>query len=210
MGVQGFHKKNKGTASVFKDVYLIDGKRTPFGKMKGSLATVSPTDLAIHTSRSTLESCKIDPSEIDQTIATNIGMASADAFFLPRHIALYSGAPLASPAVLVQRLCGSGMEVLGTAAEQIGMNKSQLILTSGVEVMSRIPVASFSARMGFDLGRPEFIDFLWDGLNDSAATPMGCTADLLAKEYKIGREETDQYAQESQNRYSKAHAAGFF
>lgn len=208
--VQGFQDKQAGSGALFEDIYLLEGKRTPFGKYTGSLSTVSPTDLGILASRAAIEASGVPAGDIDQTIVANIGQASADSFFLPRHIALYSGAPLASTALLTQRICGSGAELLGQAAEQIALGKAQLVLGCGTDTMSRFPLASYSARQGFPLGRPEFIDLLWEALNDTAAVPMGCTADNLAKEYALSREDVDAFAMRSQERYAAALAAGFF
>lgn len=208
--VQGFQDKQAGCGALFSDIFLLAGKRTPFGKYVGALSTVSPTDLGILASRAAIETSGVPADEIDQTIVANIGQASADTFFLPRHIALYSGAPLESTAILTQRICGSGIEVLGQAAEQIALGKANLVLGCGTDVMSRFPLASYSARQGFPLGRPEFIDLLWEALNDTAAVPMGCTADNLAREYSLTREEVDAFAHRSQMRYAAAQATGFF
>lgn len=208
--VQGFQDKQAGSGALFEDIYLLEGKRTPFGKYTGSLSTVSPTDLGILASRAAIEASGVPAGDIDQTIVANIGQASADSFFLPRHIALYSGAPLESTALLTQRICGSGAELLGQAAEQIALGKAQLVLGCGTDTMSRFPLASYSARQGFQLGRPEFIDLLWEALNDTAAVPMGCTADNLAREYSLSRQDVDAFAMRSQERYAAALAAGFF
>lgn len=208
--VKGFHDKQIGSGALFEDIYLLEGKRTPFGKYTGSLSTVSPTDLGILASRAAIEASGVSPGDIDQTIVANIGQASADCFFLPRHIALYSGAPLTSTALLTQRICGSGMELLGQAAEQIALGKANLILGCGTDTMSRFPLASYSARQGFQLGRPEFVDLLWEALNDTAAVPMGCTADNLAKQYNLSREAVDAFALRSQQRYATARETGFF
>ncbi|MDH3454530.1 MAG: acetyl-CoA C-acyltransferase, partial [Desulfuromonadales bacterium] len=208
--VKGFQDKQVGSGALFEDVYLLEGKRTPFGKYTGSLSTVSPTDLGILASRAAIEASGVPAGDIDQTIVANIGQASADCFFLPRHIALYSGAPLASTALLTQRICGSGMELLGQAAEQIALGKANLVLGCGTDTMSRFPLASYSARQGFQLGRPEFVDLLWEALNDTAAVPMGCTADNLAKQYSLSRQDVDAFAMRSQQRYANSYAAGFF
>ena len=210
MKVKGYSSKNQGIGATFEDIYIIDGRRTPFGKMKGSMSTVSPTDLAIMSSKAVIKASGVEASMIDQTIAANICAGSADAFFLPRHIALYSGAPVASPAVLAQRICGSGIEVIGQAAEQIGLGKGHLILATGTENMTRMPLVSFGGRMGCDLGKPGFEDMLWEALNDTAAVPMGTTADNLAREYNLNRSEVDALALNSQERYAKAEAEGFF
>ena len=151
--VQGFHSKNGGSGALFSDICIVSGKRTAFGKLNGSLSTVSPTDLGILASRAALAAANVNPKDVDQLIAANIGQSSADAFFLPRHIGLYSGLRLEAPALLAQRICGSGIEVIGMAAEQIGMNKAASVLAVGTETMSRFPLASFSARQGFALGK---------------------------------------------------------
>lgn len=208
--VTGFMDQQAGSGALFEDVYLVDGRRTPFGKYTGSLSTVSPTDLGILASRAAIEAAGVAAADIDQAIVANIGQASADCFFLPRHIALYSGMRRESTALLTQRICGSGMELLGQAAEQLALGKARLVLGCGTDVMSRFPLASYSARQGFQLGRPEFVDLLWEALNDTAAVPMGCTSDNLAREYRLSREEVDAYAMRSQERYAAAFAAGFF
>jgi len=208
--VKGFQDQQAGSGALFEDVYLIDGRRTPFGKYTGSLSTVSPTDLGILASRAAIDASGVPAGDIDQTIVANIGQASADCFFLPRHISLYSGAPLQSTALLTQRICGSGMELLGQAAEQIALGKADLVLGCGTDVMSRFPLVSYSARQGFPLGRPEFVDLLWEALDDTAAVPMGCTADNLAREYSLSREEVDAFAMRSQERYAAAQESGFF
>ena len=207
--VKGFHS-DKGTGAVFEDIYVVEGKRTPFGKMSGSLSSMSPTDLGIISSKAALEAAGIPGKDISQTIVANIGQASADSFFLPRHIGLYAGAPIDSSALLVQRICGSGMEVVGQAAEQIAMGKGNVVLCCGVDTMSRFPLASYGMRQGFQLGKPDFIDLLWEALNDTAAVPMGETADILAKKYGLTRQEVDNFAFNSQNRYISALEAKFF
>ncbi len=208
--ITGFRSRDGGSGALFEDVYFVEGKRTPFGKLNGSLSTVSPTDLGIFASRAAIEKAQVRAFDIDQTIVANIGQASADCFFLPRHLGLYSGAPLTSPAAMVQRICGSGIEVLGQAAEQIAFGKADLVLGCGTDTMSRFPLASYTARQGFALGQPGFIDLLWEALDDTAAVPMGHTADNLAQKYDLPREEVDAFAAQSQQRYANALAAGFF
>jgi acetyl-CoA C-acetyltransferase len=205
----GFHNYH-GIGALFDDVYLLDGRRTPFGKFCGALSTVSPTDLGIHAARAAIAAAGVDAAAVDQSIVSNIGQASADAFFLPRHIALYAGTREDRPALLVQRICGSGLEVLAQAGEQIALGKAQLVLGVGTDTMSRFPLVSYSARQGFALGRPEFTDLLWAALDDTAAVPMGRTADNLAERYGLTRSEVDAFALASQQRYAAARAAGFY
>lgn len=193
VSAKGF-KTKEGTGSLFEGVVFVEGQRTPFGKYTGSLSTVSPTDLGILASRAVIKKSGAKAEDIDQVIVSNIGQASADSFFLPRHIGLYAGAPLEAPASLVQRICGSGIEVVGQAAEQVALGKGHLILGCGTDTMSRFPLVSFTARQGFQLGRPEYVDLLWEALNDTAAVPMGMTADNVAKKYSLTREEVDAFS----------------
>ncbi len=208
--VKGFKDSYGACGSVFENIYFVSGKRTAFGKMNGTLSTVSPTDLAILSSKACLKASGIDGTKVDQVIASNIAQCSEDAFFLPRHIGLYAGAKLGVPALLSQRICGSGIEIIAQACEQIGMGKGDCILSVGTETMSRMPLVSFTARTGFALGRPEYSDMLWEALNDTAATPMGETADNLAKKYGLSRVEVDEVSLRSQQRYQKACESGFF
>ncbi len=205
----GFCNSN-GIGALFDDVYLLDGRRTPFGKFCGALSTVSPTDLGIHAARAAIAAAGVEGAAVDQTIVANIGQASADAFFLPRHIALYAGTPEHRPALLVQRICGSGLEVLAQAGEQIALGKARLVLGVGADTMSRFPLVSYSARQGFALGQPAFTDLLWAALDDTAAVPMGRTADALAERYGLTRAEVDGFALLSQQRCAAARAQGFF
>ncbi len=200
----------QGNGALFEDVYIINGQRTPFGKLNGSLSSVSPTDLGILASRAAIKKSDVNANDIDQTLVANIGQASADSFFLPRHISLYSGAPQVSTALMVQRICGSGIEVLGQAAEQIAIGKANLILGCGTDTMSRFPLASYTSRQGFALGRPEFIDLLWEALNDTAAVPMGKTADNIASQYQLTRQQVEEFAYRSQERYASAKISGFY
>ena len=201
---------SEGSGAVFTGIYFIEGKRTPFGKYCGALSTVSPTDLGIISAKGVLDAAKVKPADVDQVIVSNIGQSSADTFFLPRHIALYSGVPQGVPALMVQRICGSGIEVIGTAAEQIALGKANLVLGCGTESMSRYPLASFGARQGFQMGKPDFVDMLTASLDDTAAVPMGTTADNLAAEVGVTREDVDRFSLRSQERYAQALEAGFF
>ena len=139
-----------------------------------------------------------------------MAQASFDAFCLPRHVGLYSGVPVPVPAYLVQRVCGTGIETLLQAADAITLRRIELALCVGTESMSRNPIAAYTHRGGFVLGRVEFKDFLWEALMDPAAgVTMGDTAERLAREYKLTREEVDQFASESFDRALAAQKSGF-
>src|SRR6185312_9357107 len=117
---------------------------------------------------------------------------------LPRHIGLYSGVPIEVPAHMVQRVCGTGIEVLIQAADIVTHKQIGLTLCVGAESMSRNPVASYTMRGGFRMGSVDFKDFLWEALRDPAANvSMGDTAENLARTYQITRPEVDAYAARS-------------
>jgi len=209
--MKSYHDKEKGIGILFDDIYLAGGARTPFGKFCGTLARVSPTDLGIYACKGAFEKTGIDAGSIDQVVIANIGQACPDAYFLPRHISLFSGVPLAVPALMVQRICASGLETIVTASEQITLGKAESVLCCGTENMSLAPTVSFGNRMGYPFGRIEFKDMLWVALDDTAAGyPMGETAENLAKKYNITRLEIDEFAISSNDRAIAANVRGFF
>lgn len=198
-------------ALAFDGVYIVDGARTPFVDYNGALATVSPTDLAIKAGRTAIARAGVDPREIGTVVAGNMAQASFDAYFLPRHVGLYCGVPTEVPAHLVQRICGTGVEVIAQAADAISLGRADVALCVGAESMSRNPVAAYTHRSGFRMGQIEFKDFLWEALLDtSCSTTMGGTAENLAKKYGITREEVDAFAARSFDRALAARADGFF
>lgn len=208
--MRAYHDKEKGIGITYDDLYLIGGARTAFGKLCGSLGGVSPTDLGIFASKGALKKTGVDAKDIDQVIMANIGQSSADSYFLPRHIALYSGIPQGVPALMVQRICGSGFESIITGAEQITLGKAKATLCGGTENMTLSPTVSFGNRNGYALGKIEFLDMLWEALNDTAAVPMGVTAENIAAKYAISRQEVDEFAKQSIDRYIEAKEKGIF
>ena len=182
-------------ACEYDDIYLINGARTPFGKFMGALGAISPTDLGIIASRAAIKRSGITPEDIDHVVYANIIQSSFDAIYIPRHVGLYCGIPSSVPALLVQRICGSGFESIISAAEQITLGKAGFILAGGAENMTLTPTASFGNRMGYRLGGIKFGDTLMEGLYDPAGNcSMGQTAENLAKKYKISREDVDEFA----------------
>jgi len=200
-----------GVATAYDDVWLIDGVRTPFADFNGVLGAASPIDLGIKVARDLFARTRIAPADVGAVVAGNVAQSSFDAFMLPRHIGLYSGVPIEVPAVLVQRVCGTGIEAITQVADAIKLNKIHLGLCVGAESMTRNPVAAYTHRGGFDMGKVEFKDFLWEALLDPAANvTMGGTAENLAKQYKITREEVDTFAAESFARAVRGQETGFF
>ena len=189
---------SKALLSRYDDVFLLDGVRTPFVEYNTALGLVSPTDLGIKAAREIFRRSNVLPADVDIVVAGNMAQASFDAYVLPRHIALYSGVPLEVPAHLVQRVCGTGIEAILQAADNIKLARASLALVVGTESMSRNPIAAYTHRGGFRMGQVEFKDFLWEALLDPCPNEtMGGTAEKLAKQYGITREDVDQFAAES-------------
>jgi acetyl-CoA C-acetyltransferase len=202
--------KAAGIATTFDDAWLIAGVRTPFVDYNGALAHVSPIDLGIKVARDVLARSGASPFDVGTVIAGSMAQASFDAYMLPRHIGLYSGVPTEVPAYQVQRVCGTGIEVIMQAADAVSLGRAKLALCVGTESMSRNPVAAYTHRGGFRMGQVEFKDFLWEALFDSApGMSMGDTAEQLAKEYQITRPDVDAYAARSFERALTAQANGF-
>jgi acetyl-CoA C-acetyltransferase len=192
------------------DVWLLDGMRTPFVDYNGALASVSPIDLGIKAARAVFAHSGASPEDVGTVITGNMAQASFDTFLTPRHIGLYSGVPIETPAHMVQRVCGTGIEVLMQAADTIAYRDVNLALCVGTESMSRNPVASYTSRGGFRMGQVEFKDFLWEALkDDSVNVTMGTTAENLARQYQITRLEVDAYAERSFARAVRAKDNGF-
>jgi acetyl-CoA C-acetyltransferase len=199
-----------GVGASWQDAWLLDGMRTPFADFNGPLAAVSPIDLGIKAARAALAHADVDPGEVGTVITGNMAQASFDAYMLPRHIGLYAGVRTETPAHLVQRVCGTGIEVLMQAADATTHRGVDVALCVGTESMSRNPVASYTSRAGFRMGQVEFKDFLWEALLDPAAdVSMGDTAENLARQYQITRPEVDAYASRSFARAVAAQQDGF-
>ncbi|MEQ9347902.1 MAG: thiolase family protein [Thalassospira sp.] len=202
--------KAKGLRTEFEDVWLLGGKRTPFVDYIGAFGQVSPIDLGIKAARAAIEDAGVRASDIDFTVAGSMAQASFDAYMTPRHIGLYAGVPVDRPAHLVQRICGTGIEVILQAADHISLGRGDLALCVGTESMSRNPVAAYTHRSGFRMGQVEFKDFLWEALMDPAVScTMGDTAENLAKKYGITREDVDRFAERSFARAVNAQESGF-
>lgn len=205
MGTKGFY-------SGFNDVWMLDGQRTPMIDYCGALGDVSPTDMGIKVARAVLVHSGVPAEDIDSVLTGNMAPGDCEQFFLPRHIGLYAGVRQEVPALMVQRICGTGFELFRQAGEQIQSGSASVALCVGTESMTRNPIASFTHRTGFKLGAPvAFQDFMWEALKDSAAgINMIQTAENLAVKYGITREEVDAYASRSFALAVAAQQAGFF
>ncbi len=188
-----------------KDAVIIDGARTAFGTFGGSLRDVSATDLGVVAAKAALERAKVDPKQIDQVIFGNVLQTSGDAVYLARHIGLKSGVPKEVPALTVNRLCGSGLQAILLAAQEIRLGQADFVLAGGTENMSMAPHQIRGARWGLPLGEQKLEDYLWVALVDSySGLGMANTAENLGRKYGITREAADEFAYTSHMRAAKA------
>ncbi len=179
-------------------VFLVGGKRTPFGKFGGSLKKITPVDLAVHASKALLEELKISPDKFDHVIMGNVAPSTTDTIYGGRHLALKLGMPEKTPGYVVNRLCGSGIQIILDAVRQIKLGESSCVLTAGVENMSMMPHLVYGSRFGTKYGSLETVDMLLDTLTDKFTnTPMGLTAEKLAQKHSISREDVDLYSLKS-------------
>ncbi len=192
-----------------KKVYLVNGKRTPFGKFGGALKDITPVDLSVYASRALLTEIKLDASLIDQVILGNVVPASTDTMYGGRHLALKLGCKIETPGICINRLCGSGIEAILQAARIIRMDEANCILASGTENMSMIPHLVYGSRFGTKYGALKTVDMLLDALTDQfTATPMGITAENLAEKFQLTRESCDKYSVNSHTKAAKAYKDG--
>ncbi|KAI6180310.1 3-ketoacyl-CoA thiolase, mitochondrial [Aphelenchoides besseyi] len=194
------------------NLFIVSAKRTAFGTFGGSLKSKTATDLAEHAARAAIGSAQIKPEKIDHVIFGNVIQSSKDAAYLARTVGLRVEVPIETPAVTTNRLCGSGFEAIIEGARQILVGDSKVVLAGGTECMSQSPFVVRGTRFGVPLGsNVEFEDALWQGLTDQhIKTPMGITAENLGEKYGITRQEVDEYALKSQNRWRLANNAGYF
>jgi acetyl-CoA acyltransferase 2 len=204
-------RNGAGGVRAWKEIVLVGGCRTPFGAFGGSLRDFTATDLGVIAARAALERAHLDPAEVEHVIFGNALQTSNDAIYLARHVGLRSGVPESSPAVTVNRLCGSGFESIIQAARLLLTGEAEVVLAGGTEAMSMAPHVIHGARWGIPLGKAPMADLLWAALFDPyAGFSMAETAENLAEEYRLTREEVDAFAFESQRRTKEAAEAGRF
>jgi len=195
-----------------KSVVIVAAKRTAFGTMSGSLKALSATDLAVHAAKAALDQSGVDKRDIGHVVVGNVMQTSADAIYCARHVGLKAGLPIETPALTVNRLCGSGFQAIVNGAEQIVLGETEAVLVGGTENMTQAPHQLRGGRDGWAFGKaPAVEDSLWNALTDSYNnTPMAVTAENLAVKYGITRPQCDEYALLSQQRWAAANEAGRF
>lgn len=187
------------------DVVFLSGVRTGFGAFGGSLKDLSAIDLGAIASRQALERSGVPAGEVGHAVFGNALQTSVDAIYMARHVALKAGVPIETPAVTVNRLCGSGFEAITQGAQLIILGETQVVLAGGGESMSQAPHVVRGARWGLRLGPAPLEDLLWESLKDpQCGFSMAETAENLADKYKLTRTEVDEVAVGSQRRAKQA------
>jgi acetyl-CoA C-acetyltransferase len=194
-----------------QDVYILSAVRTPIGKFGGSLASLTAADMGVVAAKAAMERAKVQPEQVEETIFGNARQAGGGPN-VARQISVRSGVPNEVPAFTVNKACASGMKSIALAYQAIVLGDANCIMAGGTESMSRLPYYLDGARWGYRLGNQELVDGMYrDGFFcPLAKMVMGETAEVLAEEYKISRDEQDEYALMSQNRAARAIAAGRF
>jgi acetyl-CoA acetyltransferase family protein len=188
-----------------KDIYIVDGARTPMAEYNGRFSDISAIDLAVIAAKEALKRSDTAPEDVQHVIVGNALQTSGDAIYGARHVGLKAGVPKEVPALTVNRLCGSGIQSVINAAEQIELGEATTILAGGMENMSQAPFVVRGARKGLRLGQTPMEDSLMVALFDTyAGLYMAQTSNNLARKYDISREEQDQYALCSQKRAAAA------
>jgi acetyl-CoA acetyltransferase family protein len=192
------------------DVVIVAGARTPMARYTGVFSDVSATDLGAHASKAAVQRSGVDPGEIDQVVFGNVLQTSSDAIYGARHVGLKAGLKVETPAVTVNRLCGSGIEAIVQAAQRLLLGEAYIVLAGGMENMTQAPFVIRGARNGLKLGGGALEDFLFVGLTDSyCGMPMAMTAEKLAEQKGITRKDADEYALRSQQAADCAAKTGF-
>src|SRR5688500_10062668 len=196
------------------EIVFLSARRTAMGSFGGSLRQFTANDLGAFAARAALDDSGVQPGEVDHVIFGNALQTSSDAIYLARHVGLKAGLPIEVPALTLNRLCGSGFQAIINGAEQIMLGEAKVAVCGGAESMSQAPHVVRGARWGdLRLGPPGeyFEDLLWSALTDSQCNlSMAQTAEKLAEQYGITREQADDVAFNSQQRAKAAWDAGRF
>jgi acetyl-CoA C-acetyltransferase len=193
-----------------EDVVLVSGVRTAIGKFQGGFSNMPASDLAAAVIREAVNRAGIQPAQVDQVVLGCVGQVMEDGY-IARHAAVKAGLPIEVPAYTVNRICGSGLEAINTAARWIQTGDAEVVVAGGAENMTMMPYYLRNARAGYRMGNGEIEDGVVHLLTDPFNRyHMGVTAENLADEYEVPREVQDEYALRSQERAAAAISAGKF
>jgi len=194
-----------------EDVVILGGARTPMAEYVGAFKDVSALDLGAHAAVAALERSGVEPSAVDHVVMGNALQTSGDAIYGARHVGLKAKVPIEVPALTVNRLCGSGIQSVVSAAQMIKLGESRVALAGGMENMSQAPHVLRGARSGLRLGEGKLEDSLMVALLDThCGLYMAQTSDNLARQHGVTREAMDAYALRSQKAAAAAAERGVF
>ena len=194
-----------------REAVIVGAVRTAIGTYGGGLADVSAIKLGESCTREVMERTRLGATEVDEVIMGNIlqaGLGQNPA----RQVALQAGLDIATPAMTINKMCGSGLKAVALAAQAVRLGDAEVVIAGGMESMSRAPYLAEKARFGYRMGDGQLVDsMLRDGLIDAfSGDHMGITAENICAQYKIGRQEMDEFALESQRRAAQAIENGLF
>jgi 3-oxoadipyl-CoA thiolase len=204
-------------ARPLRDAWIVDAVRTPIGRYGGALASVRPDDLAALVIRALVDRTRVDPASVEDVILGCANQAGEDNRNVARMAALIAGLPVEVAGLTVNRLCGSGLQAINSAAHAIAVGDGEVFIAGGVESMSRAPYVMLKPESAFERGTHELVDSTlgWRFVNPRlhAAYPaisLGETAECVADDWSISRARQDAFALASQQRAVAAIAAGRF
>jgi len=201
---------------TMRDAFIVSAVRTPVGRAGGVLADVRPDDLAALAVRTAIERANIAPATIDDVILGCTNQAGEDNRNVARMAVLLAGLPIDVPGQTVNRLCGSGLQAVASAAQAIKANEGDVFVAGGVESMTRAPYVMLKSATGWTREVPPMADttvgwrFTNPRMNTEWTISLGMTAEKVAREYGITREAQDAFAAESQKRAAAAMKDGVF
>lgn len=194
-----------------REAYIVSAVRTAVGSFGGTLKSTSAVELGTIAIKESLKRCSIDPSTVDEVILGNV-LQGGHGQNMARQCSVHAGIPYETPAITVNKVCGSGVKTVALAAQAIRAGDADIVVAGGAESMSTAPFLLKQARWGYRMGNSEIVDHmildgLWDSFNDYH---MGMTAENVAAKYGVTREAQDAFAAESQRRACEAVEGGFF
>lgn len=193
------------------DIVILSGARTAIGGFGGSLSGIAPIDLAAHVAKAALARAGVEGGQIGATVFGHVINTEPRDMYLSRVAAMQAGVPETTPAMNVNRLCGSGAQAIVSATQALMLGDADFALAGGAEVMSRAPYALQAARWGQKMGDTKALDMMTGALTCPFGTGhMGVTAENVAAQCGISRADQDAFALESQVRAARAIAAGYF
>ncbi len=193
-----------------EEVVIVSGARTPIGRFQGAYANLSASDLGAIVIKAAVERAGLAPGDVDHVILGCVGQVMEDGY-IARHAAVKAGMPIETPALTVNRICGSGLEAINTAGRYIQSGDAGVVVAGGAENMTMMPYYVRQGRTGYRMGNGVLEDGILHLLGDPFSKQhMGITAENLAEKYEVSREAQDEVAMRSQERAAAALAAGRF